>query len=83
MRIIRPDEGDLPPAAAEALLSFRFNEDDLQRMHALAERNQAGMLTEPEARELERYRDVGLELDMLHAKARHVLNSVSGRGRAE
>lgn len=77
MRIIQPDEGNLSPAAAEALLKFRFDESDLKRMHGLAERNQAGELTEPQARELERYRDVGLELDLLHAKALHALRRVN------
>ncbi len=80
MRIIQPDEGNLPPAAAEALLKFRFDESDLKRMHGLAERNQAGALTVPEAQELERYRDVGLELDLLHAKARHALSRVNSQG---
>jgi hypothetical protein len=82
-RIIRPDEGNLSRAAAEALLQLHFAEPDLRRMHALAERNQAGTLSAAEAAELERYREVGLELDLVHAKARQALGRNAGQESAE
>lgn len=73
-RIVRPECGDLTPAAAEALLRLSFDETDQARMHTLAELNREGRLTDGEQAELESYRRIGLQLDLLHAKARLVIN---------
>jgi hypothetical protein len=37
-RLIRPDDDNLPPSAAEAWLAIRFEQTDLDRMHELAVR---------------------------------------------
>ncbi len=77
-RVIQPGRGDLPPAAAKALLKLGFTEQDRERMHELAVKNQDDGLTEAERRELDSYRRVGRLLDLLAARARRAL-AKSGR----
>jgi hypothetical protein len=43
-RLIRPDNGDLRVEAAEALLPICFDSHELDRMHALAVKNQEDRL---------------------------------------
>jgi hypothetical protein len=69
-RIIRPDQDDLSPEATRSILKLRFEEEDLRRMHELAEKNQRGELSEPERSELGEYRQAGLVLDLLQSRAR-------------
>ncbi len=73
-RVIRPEDADLCPAAAEAFLRFRFGPRDRERMHELAEKNQNGTLNDAERQELEDYLRVGMMLDLLQAKARLALS---------
>ena len=68
-RLLRPDRGDLPPEVARFLLRLSFDQRDLDRMHELAARNQEGALSPAEQEELTTYRQVGLQLDLLRAKA--------------
>jgi hypothetical protein len=70
MRVIQPNQDDLSPAAARALLKFDFPAEDRERMHELAVKNQAGKLTAAERQELEGYLRIGRLLDLLGAKAR-------------
>lgn len=72
-RVLQPDAGDLSPAAARAVLRFKFPEYDRQRMHELAVKNQDGALTAAEARELDSYLRVGRFLDLVAARARRSL----------
>jgi hypothetical protein len=72
-RVLQPEEDNLPAAAARALLKWHFAQQDRDRMHELAVKNQAGRLTAPERRELEGYLRVGRLLDFLDAKARLAL----------
>ncbi len=72
-RLIRPEEDDLPAAAAEAWLKVRFEKRDLDRIHELLTRNQADALTPAEREELETYLRVSSFLDLMHAKARRSL----------
>jgi hypothetical protein len=72
-RLIRPEEDDIPPEAAEGLLRIRFEPIDLDRMHELAAKNQDGTLDERGREEMENYRHVGYLLDLIHSKARRVL----------
>ena len=58
-RVIHPDSGDWPHAAAEAILSIGFNETDRERMTALLEKTKAGDLTLEESEALEHYRHIG------------------------
>ena len=46
---------------------------DIDRMHELAVKNQAGELSADERDELNAYRQVGLELDLRRAKARRAV----------
>ena len=69
-RLIRPDEDDMSPEAARYFLKLAFDKEDIERMHELTVKNQAGGLSTGEAEELKNYRQIGLELDLLHAKAR-------------
>ena len=72
-RLIRPEENSLTPEAAESLLRIKFEQHDLDRMHELAVKNQDGVLTRREKREMENYRRVGFLLDLMHSKARLAL----------
>jgi hypothetical protein len=72
-RVLHPEQGDLPLAAARALLKLSFDSFDRDRMHELAVKNQADALTGDERSELESYRRVGRLLDLLCARARRSL----------
>ena len=72
-RLIRPEEDNLPPEAAEGFLRIQFEQRDLDRMHELAVKNQEGTLDPQERDEMENYRHVGYLLDLLHSKARRAL----------
>jgi hypothetical protein len=69
-RLLRPDHNDMTPEAARFFLKLAFDRQDLDRMHDLAIKNQAGDLTPEEQEELKNYSQIGLELDLLRAKAR-------------
>ncbi len=45
-RVIQPDAGDWPQAAAEAILRIGFNETDRERMEALEHYRHIGKLLE-------------------------------------
>ncbi len=68
-RVLRPEQDDLPAAAARALLRLSFDQHDRDRMHELAVKNQADELTDNERRELESYLRVGRVVDLLRARA--------------
>ncbi|MGC1720903.1 MAG: hypothetical protein WA746_18130 [Isosphaeraceae bacterium] len=72
-RLIRPDDDNLPPQAADAWLAIRFEQSDLDRMHELVTKNQDDKLTHKEKTELENYRRVSFLLDLVHSKARRSL----------
>jgi len=59
----------MTPEAARFFLKLSFDQHDLDRMQELAVRNQEGKLTSDEQDELKNYRQVGLQLDLLRAKA--------------
>lgn len=72
-RAIHPDDASLSPAAAEALLAFRLDPGDLDRMHELAVKNQEDRLSANERAEMENYRRISFLLDLMHSKARRSL----------
>jgi hypothetical protein len=74
-RLLRPGRNDMPPEAARYFLKLAFDQEDLDRMHDLAVKNQAGDLTAEERDELSVYRQIGLELDLLRAKGRRAVQS--------
>lgn len=73
-RLFDPERIELSSEAAESLLKLDFDEADRQRMTELAEKNQAGGLSEEERAELESYRQVAALVDLIRAKARLTLN---------
>jgi hypothetical protein len=74
-RVIDPERGTFPRAAADAILRLDLDPVDRTRMHALLEKNRAGALTSEEEIELENYCRVGRFLDIIRSKARHSLQS--------
>jgi uncharacterized protein YnzC (UPF0291/DUF896 family) len=76
-RLIRPQHSDMTPEAARFFLKLEFDKQDLDRMHELTVKNQAGELSAAEVEELQTYRQVGLELDFLRAKARSSITSTA------
>lgn len=74
-RIFRPEQGDLPAAAAQWLLTVDFAGEDHARMAELLEKAREGDLTPVEDAELEDYGDVGRMLELLKAKAKVTLRN--------
>jgi hypothetical protein len=74
-RVIDPEQGTFPPAAADAILRLDLNPDDRTRMLELLEKNRMGTLTSDEETELENYCRVGRFLDVIRSKARYSLQS--------
>jgi len=72
-RVFRPEQGDLPAAAAQWLLTVDFAREDHSRMAVLLEKAREGALTADEDAELEDYGDVGRMLELLKAKAKVTL----------
>ena len=72
-RVIQPDSGDWPQAAAEAILRMGFNETDRRRMSALLEKATAGNLSNDESEALEHYRHIGRLLELMKSRARSSL----------
>jgi hypothetical protein len=68
-------EGTLSPTAARALLKVRFSEKEHERMRELSAKARAGTLTAGEEREIDTYERLGCLLDILHSRARRVLNA--------
>jgi hypothetical protein len=63
----------LTPPVARHLLKMKFSAADNARMHTLAERNQAGIITPDEEEELDRYIETGLVVSILQSRARQLL----------
>jgi len=69
-RTIRPEVGDLSPAAAQELLRLHLRDDDVQRAKELSAKANEGTLNQDEQQELDYYLNVGRALEFLKAKAR-------------
>jgi hypothetical protein len=74
-RVIRPDEGDVGPEAARALLKLSFTESDHARMAVLSQKAQAGTLDQTERDELEAYINVSRFIALVQSKARTSLKN--------
>jgi hypothetical protein len=72
-RAIQPENDDFSPTAAHALLCFRLDPADRQRLHELLVKNQGDALTAEERGAMDSYLHVELLLDLLQAKARATL----------
>ncbi len=71
--VVAPDEPDLSPESARAILGLAFRPRAIDRLNELAEKNRQGALTETEKLELEKYLRVGNFLNLIQAKARKSL----------
>lgn len=69
-RVIQPGAGGWDKAAANAILSFSFSEDDRQRMLVLLEKAKADELTEAEKLEMTNFQKAGRTLELMKARAR-------------
>ncbi len=67
--VIVPHQGNMPPEAARLILDWKFSDDASERMRTLLEKNNRGLLADMELAELDKYRRVGMLVDLLHAKA--------------
>ncbi len=74
-RVIRPNAGDWPQAAAKAILGLSFGQMDRERMVTLLAKAKAGELADGEETELEHYRHVGRLLELMKSRARCSLQS--------
>jgi hypothetical protein len=72
-RTIMPDQGDLPPAAARALLELKLPLADVERVNELSAKARDGALSPAESTQLDNYLNVGRALELLKAKARFSL----------
>lgn len=76
-RTIQPENGNLSPEAARALLELRLRPSDVQRVNELSERLRENGLSDAESRELDSFLNVGRALELLKAKARLSLREKS------
>jgi hypothetical protein len=73
-RVVAPDNPDMTPEAAKAVLRLRIPEGDRNRIDELATKSNEGTLTTGEREEYERYVRVSLMLSLIHSKARRSLS---------
>ena len=69
-RLIDPGQGDLSPAAAEAVLQFNFTDADQARLAELAAKSNGGTLSDPDAAEYDAYIAAADLLSLWKSKAR-------------
>ena len=69
-RVIGPENPSLNDEAARSILALRFNEADVDRMNALADKARQGTLSRGEESQLDAYLFVGAVVDLMHSKAR-------------
>jgi hypothetical protein len=74
-RVIQPESGDWPQAAAKAILGMGFHETDREQMIALLEKAKQGDLSNEEAEALENYRHIGKLLELMKSRARGSLKT--------
>lgn len=75
-RLFDPTSHELSIDLARYILTLRFPQPDIDRMHDLAEKARAGTLTLEEHMELDNYERVGHVLSLMKSKARKVLKGV-------
>jgi hypothetical protein len=69
-RIVKPDQANLNPEIARAILKIDFTPEDHRRVDELSAKAQKGTLTPEERAELEEYVRVNTQLMILQSKAR-------------
>jgi hypothetical protein len=73
-RLIESQPQELTPEAAKYLLGLGFTDSDRARLQELADRSEAGALSEEEGREFDSYLHIGNLLAVMQSKARLVLD---------
>ena len=68
-RTVKPDQTNLSPEIARAILKINFTPEDHRRVDELSAKAQKGTLTPEERAELEEYVRVDLKLTVLRSKA--------------
>ncbi len=74
-KVVVADQPGLSPDVARLILDLHFNSDADERIRALLKEKNAGIITETESAELDKYLRVGQFIDLLQAKARLSLRS--------
>ncbi|MFN0018335.1 MAG: hypothetical protein ACKVP0_08755 [Pirellulaceae bacterium] len=69
-QVVSPEDADLPPEVAKAILRLGFRNSALTKMRELVDKNNRGDLNAAENSDMEKYLRVGQFLDLLQAKAR-------------
>ena len=69
-RIVKPEEGNLSPEVARAILELDFDASDRRRVDVLSAKAAEGTLSPDERAELEEYVRVNNDLMILQSKAR-------------
>ncbi len=82
-RLVGGDESVLSQAAARGILTLGLSPADKDRMHALAAKARAGLLTDEEQAEVEAYSRVSSLLGILKSKARRALKRRGTNGKAK
>jgi len=72
-RLIQAQKGTLSAEVARYLLSIEFGEADRERMNELADRSEAGSLTDAERVEFDGYLHIGNLLAVMQSQARVAL----------
>jgi hypothetical protein len=75
--VLKAHASRFTPEVARSILQLKFDQIDIDRMNALAEKNSRGVLTETEQQELQSYLLVGHLLDLRHSKARLALRQTA------
>jgi hypothetical protein len=71
--LVVPETDQMNPAAARAILQFRFDKEATKVIRRLLQKNNRGAISAEERITLERFLRVGKVLDLLQAKARLAL----------
>jgi hypothetical protein len=77
-RLVEPDDGNLPPEAARALLALDFGKVDKVRMRRLSAKAREGTLSKEEREAINSYERIGHFLNILQSLARRALKARQG-----
>ena len=72
-KLLQAQGAPLSPESAEAVLSIDFKRDERTRVERLAERSEAGRLTDEKRAEIEGYLRIGNLLAVMQSRARLAL----------
>lgn len=72
-RLVDPETPGLSPEAARSILEIKFSQQDVEHMHNLLDKSNAGTLNPAEKEEADTYERIGHLLALLQSKARKSL----------